>query len=338
MTRPLAAAGQWRAIADYLARCGRLALVTVIETQGSTPREAGAAMIVLPDGSFSGTIGGGTLEWQALGAAQAALARAGRGISFRDIALGPALGQCCGGRLGLAIEILDLGDSELVAALAEREAAGPLVTHLHPSGDGRWARHIADPEAAALLGDAALRRMPGGGVLQRFADERVPTYIFGAGHVGRALVLALAPLPFRMVWIDPRPEAFPERFPGSVDMLQPAFPASVLDAAPAGSFVLVMTHSHALDLDIIAHALTLAHFPYLGLIGSATKRARFLKRLREVGLGAAAERDLVCPIGLASIQSKLPAAIAAGVAADLLIRRERLAAALIQREGERAHG
>jgi xanthine dehydrogenase accessory factor len=100
----------------------------------------------------------------------------------------------------------------------------------------------------------------------------------------------------------------------------------------------VMTHSHALDLDIVAHALALARFPYLGLIGSATKRARFLKRLREAGLGAAAERDLVCPIGLTAIRSKLPAAIAAGLAADLLVRCETLAASLRHVDKARAHG
>lgn len=328
----------WPRIAELLAREGRLAVVTVIETRGSTPREPGAGMIVLPDGAFSGTIGGGTLEWQALGAAQGALGRGERGVAIRHFSLGPELGQCCGGRLKVAIDTLDAGDLEAVRGFAQAEAAGPLVTVVHRAADGAWNRRVADADEVLALGDAATAWIAGHGLLQRVADERSALYLFGAGHVGRALVLALAPLPFRVTWIDPRSGAFPEHVPAAVELRQAADPVAELANAPDDASILVMTHSHALDFDIVAAALAAARFSYVGLIGSATKRARFFSRLRDLGLGEAAERHLVCPIGLTSIRSKLPAAIAAGIAADLLVRRDEIAALAATPEDRHAHG
>lgn len=328
----------WSRIAELLESERRVALVTVVEARGSTPREPGARMIVLPSGAFSGTIGGGALEWQALGAAQAALAGAGEGVILRDIALGPELGQCCGGRVKLAIELLGAGDIGLARDLAAREAAGPLVIASARAPQGPAERRLADAAEIAALGSFAVLLTKGGLLLQRFWDAATPLYLFGAGHVGRALVLALAPLPFRVTWIDPRPGAFPERVVGAVSLLAAAEPVAALAAAPDGAFVLVMTHSHALDLDIVAAALRDGRFPYIGLIGSRTKRARFLGRLSELGLGEAAERRLTCPVGMTALRSKLPAAIAAGIAVELLLRREQLALAPGETAGMSAHG
>ncbi len=323
----------WSRIADLLEGEERLALVTIVETRGSTPREAGARMIVLPSGAFSGTIGGGALEWQALGAAQAALARGTLRLSLRDIVLGPELGQCCGGRVKLAIETIDTSELDVARALAEREAEGPVVTISDGTG-----RRVADAAEIAALGSAAARLTAGGALLQRFEDARTSLHLFGAGHVGRALVLALAPLPFRITWIDPRPGAFPERLAGAVSLLAPAEPAAALATAPDGAFVLVMTHSHALDLDIVAAALAADRFAYVGLIGSATKRGRFLFRLREMGLGGAAEKHLVCPVGVPVLRAKLPAAIAAGIVVELLLRRERRTLTFTEPLGVSARG
>ena len=111
-----------------------------------------------------------------------------------------------------------------------------------------------------------------------------PLYLFGAGHVGRALALALAPLPYAVRWIDGRDGAFPQAVPGNVTCIQSANPVQDLQSATDGSFVLIMTHSHALDLAVTEAALRDARFAYVGLIGSATKRARFEKRLREGGV------------------------------------------------------
>ncbi len=154
--------------------------------------------------------------------------------------------------------------------------------------------------------------------------DRTPLLLFGAGHVGRALVMALAPLPFDIRWIDSRPEAFPGLVVRTATPVLTDHPVTELAGAPRGAFVLVMTHSHALDLDIIVQALQRPDLAYVGLIGSATKRARFESRIKAMGGSHESLSRLVCPIGLAGIHGKEPATIAASVAADLLIRREGL--------------
>jgi xanthine dehydrogenase accessory factor len=149
-------------------------------------------------------------------------------------------------------------------------------------------------------------------------DKQRNIYLFGAGHVGRAFVLALAPLPFNLIWIDPRPSAFPSVVPQNVTLLQPNDPVTTLLDVPLGSLVYVMSHSHTLDLAIVDAALRNANISHTGLIGSATKRARFEKRLGEAGVNPARISGLICPIGVGGIASKHPAAIAAAVAAQVL--------------------
>ena len=151
-------------------------------------------------------------------------------------------------------------------------------------------------------------------------------YLFGAGHVGRALALALAPLPFAVRWIDPRRDAFPAHAPGNVTLIHAPEPTNELASAPDGALVVVMTHSHALDLEIVAEALRVERFGYVGLIGSATKRARFLSQMRVASLTEVQLARLVCPIGVPGLESKDPAVIAASTAAQLLIVSEKLAA------------
>ena len=142
--------------------------------------------------------------------------------------------------------------------------------------------------------------------------------------MGRALILALAPLPFDVIWIDPREGAFPSVAPSNVVTIQSENPAAEIADAPPGSFALVMTHSHGLDLEVIDAVLRSPKFAYAGLIGSATKRARFSKRLREAGVPDENISAIVCPIGIPGIKSKHPAAIAAATAVQLLERDEHL--------------
>jgi xanthine dehydrogenase accessory factor len=369
----------WPTIERFIAEHGAAVLVTLADAQGSSPREPGARMVVRPDGGFSGTIGGGALEWSALAEAQSMLAR---GEDFRRLnkALGPDLGQCCGGRVVVTLERFDARDRETIAALARAERAGPFVT-LAQASTGRLQRQVAaDLEIEQILdgrsglsnssrhsaspsprlrgegrGEGAFRPVqtrgdapsPGaqtradlspragrgeaatysklrdGRVVERFGQDATPLYLFGAGHVGRALVLALAPLPFAVTWFDPRPGAFPPHIPGNVTCVNEAERAQALSRAPSGSFVAIMTHSHALDLDLAAAALKSQRFPYVGLIGSDTKRARFVSTLAKLGVAKSDIDRLICPIGLSDIQDKAPAAIAASIVAQLLIVRER---------------
>jgi xanthine dehydrogenase accessory factor len=157
---------------------------------------------------------------------------------------------------------------------------------------------------------------------ESYGVARHPVWLFGAGHVGRALVLALAPLPFSVTWCDSREGAFPAHIPSNVTSLHHEAPDALVGIIPAGSFVLVMTHSHPIDLAVTAAALAREDLPYVGLIGSKTKRARFEKRYRELGIADARIAALACPIGIAGITDKDPAIIAASTAAQLLALRE----------------
>jgi xanthine dehydrogenase accessory factor len=311
----------WSRILEAIDRHGRAAMVTVAATRGSVPREAGARMVVHPDGAFSGTIGGGTLEWRAIAMAQAMLNRtAGRRAEVKPFILGPDMGQCCGGQVELLFEEINAGERPQVADFARREAAGTFVTTGRIT-DGGVARRVSD--AAGFQPGASLSN---GVIVEGFGDEQRPLLLFGAGHVGRALVLAMAPLPFAITWVDPRPDAFPAHVPANVSLRRPDDAVSAFDDAAAGSFVLVMTHSHQLDLALVARALADERFPYVGLIGSKSKRARFEKRMAAAGIDRARIASLVCPIGVDGIKSKLPATIAAATAAQLIIRDEALRA------------
>ncbi len=170
----------------------------------------------------------------------------------------------------------------------------------------------------------ALGQCCGGAASVLFEPLRPPDWhiaIFGAGHVGTALVRLLADLPCRVAWRDSRPGALPADPPANVVARPLADPAqAVMELAP-GSAVLVMTHDHALDFELVAAALARPDFPFVGLIGSATKRARFLRRLAASGLPAGSIARLVCPIGLHGVGGKLPAEIALSVAAQLLQAR-----------------
>ena len=337
----------WGHLADFVAEHGAAALISVHTVRGSAPREPGARMVVRPDRAFHGTIGGGQLEWQMLQLADEAL-RAGRGPArFVAQALGPDLGQCCGGRVTVLIETFDRRDAAELLFFAQAERSGPFEVDARIAPDGRVKREPfeigtrvapdgrvrrepveVDPRIAP---DGRVRRQPplaspppGAGKFWResHGSSLTPLYLFGAGHVGRALVLALAPLPFAVRWIDSRDDAFPRHVPATVTAVRASEPTAELARAPDDALIVVMTHEHPLDFAITAAALARA-FPFVGLIGSDTKRARFEKRFRELGLPEARIRSLVCPIGLPDIQGKEPAVIAASVVAQLLQVREK---------------
>ncbi|CAO3436985.1 xanthine dehydrogenase accessory protein XdhC [Azospirillum doebereinerae] len=266
-------------LAGWLGRGEPAVLITVAEARGSTPREAGAGMLVGRDAT-AGTVGGGRLEWIAVETARRMLAEEpGEGPSetLLDLPLGPATGQCCGGHVVLRLE---KADDATVADLAERE----------------WAEAAARP---TLL-------------------------LFGAGHVGRAMAAALAPLPLRLLWLDERAQEFPATIPPGVERIVTGSPLDHVAAAPAGAGYLVLTHSHALDFDITEAVLRRGDAAYAGMIGSATKRVRFERWYGARGRDAAALARLTCPIGAALIGATLsgdkrPEVIAAVVAAEVLV-------------------
>jgi xanthine dehydrogenase accessory factor len=301
----------WRQLADFVQRHGTAALISMHDVKGSAPREVGARMVVRPDGAFHGTIGGGQLEFRMLDIAREML-KQGRGPArIVDQALGPDLGQCCGGRVKILIETFDSRDREDLAPLVTAEdEGGPFELECRME-EGRVKRDFA-----SAVGDDRWT-----GWRETHGEVRTPVLLFGAGHVGRALVLSLAPLPFAVRWLDDRDDAFPAHLPSNAKAVRMWDPEAEITEASPHSLVLVMTHDHPLDMAITAAALR-RDFPYVGLIGSATKRARFEKRFRELGIPEETIRSLVCPIGLPGIDDKDPAVIAASVTAQLLQVRE----------------
>jgi len=296
-------------------------LVTVATLAGSGPRDPGAKMLVTATSSFD-TIGGGHLELCAMDIARTMLSLpAGTLAAERHVqrfALGASLGQCCGGMVQLVFERFDLNDAaarDHVAALHEHSIAGV---------DSWRAVALDSTDAPVLLNDGA-------STCHIFSDEQGQRWLqdpclaqrhhlmlFGAGHVGAAIVRALADLPCRVTWVDEREEQFPGELPANVRVELTDTPTALIDAAAEGTSFLVMTHSHALDLVLAEHLLRRAQFAWFGLIGSATKRALFERRLLERGITAQQLHAMVCPIGVAGIGGKAPGVIAIAVAAQLM--------------------
>lgn len=294
------------ALRAAVAAQGRVARVVIAAHDGSAPREVGAAMLVWADGQ-AGTIGGGALEWEAAARARAALAE-GRGRLDRQ-ALGPALGQCCGGAVSVLTEIYDAAALDrLEGPVIARAVAGPADMPLAVRGLLNRARAEGMPPASRLIQ---------GWMVEPVARPSRQLWIWGAGHVGRAIVAVAAPLPgVAITWIDMDGTRFPASLPEAVTALWAANPADLVARAPSEAEHLVLTYSHALDLEL-CHRLLGRGFRSLGLIGSATKWARFRGRLAALGHAPDQIARIRCPIGDPGL-GKHPQAIAVGVAAELL--------------------
>jgi xanthine dehydrogenase accessory factor len=307
----------WQRLDAALAEGRRACLVTLATVEGSSPREAGTRMLVLEGSTYAGTIGGGALEWQALALAQQLLTETpdGKG-TIRTFSLGPDLGQCCGGRVRVVFEAFAAPDRAWITPLAEAEALGPFATRGQRDTRGIFRRALGDtPSTPLTFPDETT-------LIESHGETRTPLLLFGAGHVGRALVLALAPLAFAVRWIDTRPEAFPGVQPANVTPVLTQNPTLEIAAAAPGTFLLAMTHSHALDFDLVAAGLANPAIAFTGVIGSATKRARFASRLAALGLSQETIAQMICPIGVPALRDKAPAVIAAGIVVQLLEARE----------------
>lgn len=184
---------------------------------------------------------------------------------------------------------------------------------------------VTDARLETLPLGAALGQCCGGKVtllFEPFVPVDFTVALFGAGHVGKALVGVLAGAPVRVLWIDARPEQFPADIPANVTKILTDRAEDEVKDVPRGAHVLVMTHSHDLDLAICERFLKRGDCPYIGVIGSATKRRNFEGRLARKGFSEALIRSLRCPIGLDGIDGKHPREIAIAVAAELLMRRD----------------
>lgn len=300
--------------------------VVVARIKGSTPREAGAFMLI-GKSTILGTIGGGMLEYQAIDKARAMLDMATAAPSFVNIPLGPNLGQCCGGQVTLCYQPLTMANLEAIAAAGPKKQHFVTRDSMSPdryrmlAGDDLGTLGISQLAADRLGAGTTpeLLKTDDGMILIEPPQPRRPQLcLFGAGHVGRELVHVLGRHDVDIHWIDQRKGEFPQSFPSNTRPLPMPDPAAFVALAPAGADWLVMTHDHALDLKLCDAILRRGDFRFLGLIGSDTKHARFRKRLAEAGHEPDAIARITCPIGLPKIQSKRPEVIAVSVAAELL--------------------
>lgn len=291
------------ALARAIAARGPIARVVVAEVKGSAPREMGAWMLVWQGGQ-DGTIGGGALEFQAAATAREMLA-AGEVSRIDAVPLGPNLGQCCGGSVRLLTEVF-----------CEAPADGLAFVRPISNNAGPMPLAIARALAGARRGQKVQAALHQGWFIEPFFAPKTPVWVWGAGHVGRAIVGVMAPLPdVEITWIDTDLARFPDIIAAGVRALPAADITRAVALAPADAHHVILTFSHALDL-ALCDGLLKHGFAACGLIGSATKWARFRARLAALGHAPADISRIMCPIG-DQILGKHPQAIAIGVAARM---------------------
>lgn len=327
---------EWARAAQRLIHAhGQIVLVTQCTVEGSAPREPGVRMLVSGD-ELWGTIGGGNLEYQLIKQARALLTTDAKNFLMQDYPLGPLLAQCCGGHVRVLLQWLGPDSLEALSQVEARAASGEAFW-LETRFDAACAHTVAvsaapEPVGEAIGGNAVFVGIDGevldgarpdraavSAMFERVDVARPQLFMFGAGHVGQAVAAAMAPTAFALTCYDER-----EAFRGEIDApFQPlADIGQAVSAAPAGAYFLVFTHSHEQDYQLTRAILSRGDAAFCGLIGSKTKRARFVRRYGEDGLNEAQISQLTCPIGLPSLKSKQPATIAVGVAAQLLALEE----------------
>jgi xanthine dehydrogenase accessory factor len=322
-------------------------MITVASTIGSTPREPGAKMIVTSEQMY-GTIGGGNLEYQACAIARSQLDTSDSS-RLKRFPLGAGLGQCCGGLVNLMFEPV-LESSHWVESAVQIQKAGRDWIRVVVTNKGEIDASSAPDLEYLMFNDqqfeSGLQVAPPGKELMQAAQSmlqssektalrqigdsqdafffdvsRKPDFqlvLFGAGHVGRAIVNILRDLPVQITWVDNRENQFPAEIPDNVECVCNDIPEAEVDAAAVGSYFLVMTHDHALDQCLAEQILKGDDFAYFGLIGSASKRRMFETRMSRRGITKDRFKRMICPIGIDGIDNKAPAAIAISVAAELM--------------------
>ncbi len=287
---------------------GQVARILIAEHKGSSPREAGTSMLVWDTG-FSGTIGGGALEYQAIEFAQKKLQNKTL-TSVERISLGPNLGQCCGGSVTLVTEYFTQANlpqtGEIFARPVKPNTPEPL-----------WVKRVlANVRNGTEIPSIHLQE---GWLAEPIAKPHQPVWIYGAGHVGRAIIDTLQGLPFDIIWVDTGADRFPTEVPENVTQLIAQNPALVAKHAPHNAQHFILTYSHALDLEL-CHAILNHSFKTIGLIGSKTKHARFTTKLQALGHSRTQILRIICPIGDPTL-GKEPKAIALGITSMLLKER-----------------
>ncbi len=306
-------------ITNSVSAHGNVVRVLVTGTKGSAPRDAGATMLVWHDGQ-SGTIGGGALEYLAANRAREML-DTGPQAAHISQPLGPALGQCCGGSVTLVYERFNVDNlphpsTSIFVRPVDATANSAIPTLLQRRINAAQNAPIAPTLTAGWLAESVSR-------------TATPVWIFGAGHVGRALAQTLAPLSdFDITLIDTEAARMPVELPENITTLTAQNMAGLVKHAPDNAHHFIMTMDHAIDLEI-CHQLLNRTFAYAGLIGSKTKWARFGSRLESLGHMQPDIARITCPIG-DPILGKEPQAIAVGISHRLLLERAQIESTQIE--------
>jgi xanthine dehydrogenase accessory factor len=326
-------------------RAGRdLALVRLVSDQGSTPRAAGAEMLVRRDGSIAGTIGGGLLEATMMRQATGVLDRGRSATSafrLRGRDVDSADEMVCGGSAEVLIAYVAPGDATVTAVCealraAEAERRRAWLFTVLPAADGGAVEHCLLRDDGVVVGaapcDAATLRktvgkiavhgtasLPDGReVVVEAVDPPVTAIICGAGHVGRALAPVAANAGWRVVVLDDREEfAAPDRFPGAQVELVASFDGC-LSRVPVDerSYIIIVTRGHTHDMTVLEQALR-TPARYVGLMSSRTTGRRIAEALRAKGFGDDDLARLRSPIGLA-IGAETPAELAVSIVAEMI--------------------
>lgn len=321
---------EWIAYIKQLHACNQpCVLATIVETAGSSPRAAGTKMVIGKTETL-GTIGGGNLEYHLIQSAREQLNSKKRSkhssntVVLKKYVLGTELGQCCGGTVTLQLEHLIPNQThdwlnELQLTL-QRGASCTLATQVHQQHTIDLHKQLS-PHSKAFNGLDTYHDSNESWVIEHIQPNHFNIVIYGAGHVGKALVNVLKTQPCHIHWIDNRADMLnlsPDHSPNNVTMIHTESPTATVSSMPDSSYYLIMTHDHALDMDLCDHILNRHDTHYIGLIGSKTKAARFKHRLLKRGLSQRNIDRITCPIGINGITDKHPSSIAISVSAQLL--------------------
>jgi xanthine dehydrogenase accessory factor len=316
---------EWPAeVARVLSERKCVVRIVVGGVRGSAPRDIGTCMIVTPTRTI-GTIGGGHLEYTAIDVARRMFDSSSPALEVQSFVLGADLAQCCGGVVELLFERYVPADLICLQAMAQPDSLALEIRF----NQGTLTRTVLKCAADPLL------------TLER---ERVVwkeplhlpcpnVWVFGAGHVGQALVRVLETLPVAVTCIDSRPAFLPQ---GRATSIHAADPLATLAQVRPGTHFIVVTHDHALDYALCRAILERGDAAFLGVIGSSSKAARFRSRLAREGIMAESIRRLTCPIGIGGIHGKDPAVLAIAVTAQLLRAFEALTRPIIPVVSERS--
>lgn len=288
---------------------GIVARCVIVSVKGSAPRAMGADMMIRSSGQ-SGSIGGGSLEYQVAQWARDKLnevPHSGFKRHLRDFALGPDLGQCCGGHVSLMLEVYGPACRHELAALASAPASHHEVNSQ------------TFPTAASIQVTGAQFEKKSGALILPLSDNLTKLYIYGAGHVGRALVDVTHHLSLDRVWVDEAQARFPDIVADDITLVPAKDMSLIAKNAPPKAIHIIVTYSHLFD-EAITHALLVkGDFGHIGLIGSKTKKARFDKRFQAAGLPQELIDRVQCPVGLSAVKGKSPPHVALSIAGQIAV-------------------